>query len=722
MTTDAQGFYPELHTAPTLVEGKRPHWNDFQPAVYNKITKQWNAWVLENQDINTETGTEWRKLVSDDLIKWTPAEITIPKNTAGFGDAWTGQCFIDDTNVFGFGAGSWCFFLTMACPDAKGNQNQSVVLWTAPDGQTQPVCQGIVLANPYGNNAHFRDPSVRLVNGYPEMTITYEKGISIYQFNKGEWIKLQDIIAPYNTVECAQRFTIWSEDFGKNMEIVVFSGNIFNVNANENTTVSMFSVLTPCASGYCMTSMSYDVRRMVINGGTDFYSFRLFSGLPDECCPNNTKIYGMAWLGNWDYDAGLPIEEWCGQLSMTCEVTLRASPTGYPMLCAVPLKMAWKRKYTSSFVNWSGDYSNIPFRQVPDVCEINLTIKKGTSGTFPLKWSATLYGGGYSGAKFYIDQTQDVPVATITRDDYGLRPYGDLSSWNYFPALPIPSDMEEYRLRVIKDNSSLTWILNEQWVFTQLILYPMGSQSFYVDIPKGYMASGDCTIQFNKFPEKTLSTPTDLDISGRCMPIETPVITTYSGPLGTVTNHAIKQLAWVTDTDPGNPTTGLVGVLDDFGTGARSMELKATNLEEDYNAFKAVAITSPKSTATSKQVLQLFCDQNTNQFTATVGAYGTPAISMEPELEEYRKIGVTSFQDENGDTTGNRMIRQITYNTKGGGYQAIISPLSDEYKETINAGGTLPNDPGNPDLNKSSGSSGNSGNSGSSGSSGSNNS
>lgn len=687
---DSQHFYPELHAAPILVEGKRPHWNDFQPAVFDLVTSTWIAWVLENPDIDNETGTQWRSILSKDLVSWKVGNVTLPKNTTPYGDVWTGQCFIDTDNVFGFGSGSWCYFVTMPCPDAQGNQNQSVVLWTANSFQDTPVCRGIVLPNPSGNNSHFRDPSVRMFNGYPEMTITTSNGIAIYRYENNKWIKLQDILAPYNTVECAQRFTIWSEDFNQNLEIVVFSGNIFDRFKNQNTTVSMFSILTPCAGGYCMTSMASDVRRMVINSGTDFYSFRLFSGLADPCGFRKTKIYGMAWLGNWDYDTGLPLEDWVGQLSLCCEVTLRASEAGYPVLALNPLVPKWKRTFTSSNVDWSGDYSNIPLKQIPDVCEINFTVVPKDNKAFPPKFSATIYSGGYAGAILTIDQTQSPPVAIATRDNYGLRPFGDLTSWNYHPAKPISPNMTEYRIRVIKDKSSITWIINEQWSFTQIVLFPVGSQTFYIDIPHGYEAKGTCTVSLNNFPSKNISAVSNLDGDGRYLPIDTPVITTYAANPGDGThNHAIKQLTWITNSD-GSPN-GLYGVIDTYGSGAVSMEPSANRLWDDYNKFKPVVVTSPLSDNTNTQVKQIFCDPKTGYYTYTLGSFGSAGITTEPRLDDFKKNeAVTSFGDTADDSSGNHRITQITYNEKAG-YQSII-PDMDSFKDKLDPDDIINND------------------------------
>lgn len=681
---DRQGFYPQLHVAPPLVTGKRPHWNDFQPAVWNKVTNQWNAWVLENEDIDTETGTAWRRLVSSDLRSWQTAEITIPKNTAGFGDAWTGQCFIDDTNAFGYGSGTWCFFLTMACPDKNGNQNQSVVLWTAPDGQTPPVCRGISLANPWGGNAHFRDPSVRLVNGKNvEMTITTGTGITIYQWDGAKWFRIQDIVAPFNTVECAQRFRMWSDDYGKEMDILVFSGNIYDRVTDSQTTVSMFSVLTPCASGYCMTSLASDVRKMVINGGADFYSFRLFSGLPDPCGFRKTKVYGMAWIGNWDYDSTVPVDDWMGQLSLTCEVTLKAGSGGWPVLSLNPLVPEWKRKFPVNTVTWVGDYSNIPTRQIPDVCEIEFTIKPDSSGNFPKKWEAQVYHGGFVGAKFGVDLTGDTGIVYANRDDYGLRPFGSFASWNYHPKMPIALNQEEYRVRMIKDKSSITWILNEEVAFTFLVLFPEGSPIFYVSIPEGSSAVGSCTISMNEFPSKNINGITNEDVTGRFLAIDTPVITTFDGSTGdpNIVNHAIKQIFMVTDAK-GN-FTGLRGTVDKFDTPAIDLEVDSIALRKEFVDFKKVAVTSPVSDATNSQVLQVFRNRETGYFSATVDGYDN-SVSMEPELHDFEKIAVTSFGDtEDG---GNRQIKQITWSVSGGGPRAVVNETNQQYVDDTNAG------------------------------------
>lgn len=689
---DKQGFYPELNAAPILIEGKRPHWNDFQPAVYNKKTNQWNAWVLENPDVDTETGTVWRKIISNDLKKWTVGEITIPKNTAGFGDAWTGQCFIDENNLLGYGAGTWCFFLTMACPDASGNQNQSVVLWTAPDGETAPTCQGISLANPWGSNAHFRDPSIREINGTVEMTITTGSGISIYQWYKGTWQKLQDMPAPYNTVECAQRFTMWSDDFNKNIEIVVFSGNVYDHMQNQNTTVSMFAQLTPCASGYCMTTMSSDVTKMFVDGGSDFYSFRLFYGLEDKCCPNNRKVYGMAWIGNWDYDANVPLEEWEGQLTPTFEVKLVAGEGGYPTLALNPLVPSWKRNFSTNAVTWVGKYSNIPTRQIPDVCEINMHMEVDGTKTFPTDFKVKLYGGGFVGA-FLTISTDDkgVVTATVTRDDYGLRPFGDFSSWNYSPKRTLGSGIVSFDIRIIKDNSSIIWIINNQVSFTQMILFPADSQYFMVDIPDGYQAKGTASIGMNRFPEKTLSVPTDLDISGRFMDIRTPVITTYSGDTedGEAVNHAIKQLAWVIGKD--NSTKGMFGVIDNYGTGARSVEYNTSVLSDDYAKFKKTVITNIPADSNNDQVLQITRNPVDGTFKAVINKLGTDAVTMEKGLEDFKDRAITTF----GGSPGNHRIKSITYNEQTG-YEAVIASSASD---------TIPNNSG--------GASGNSGESGS---------
>lgn len=583
-------YYPEAHISPPLLPGLRVWLNDPQPFLYNKATGQYHMWYLYNEDVDNETGTAWREVLTTDFVNFTDNGVRIPKNTTPYGDIWSGSAILDDNNYFGFGAGAVLYYVTMPC-DKAGPGSQSVALWVARNGLGHdPEFINIVVPNPDGGA--FRDPRVFYGedNRTLYMVISTGNGVSTFSSTDGKgWTHVSSLALPgLGTIECPDIITLDGQ------KVLIFSANGFN--QAPVTTQTMF-LLINLNHGTISVSQNQpsDLRRMCVDTGPDFYAGRCGE------TPSGSVIM-VGWANNWNYANNLPIADFNGTLALPRTLSLHRFPDGYMGVVGAPVAKQssfYKRVVSQTNVTLSGDYSPIPWLDVPESSRIDFTIRKDPSNGWPSNFGMFIGSGDVKSFSTVISMTGDgsgtgKPYIENTRNDYGARPYYSIKEWNEYYRVYLLETGDTLTGTIIVDRGTAEVFINGVYSQTFQVLWPVGAQIMRLSIPQGYTLSGDFAISFNRWGGRVNGGFTRAHADSIYMFNTYPGVTSYDGDANNPHTHRILQIAH-------DDRTGPFFQLKYGGAPYNFWQLDPANVDNIVYTF---------SNAFAKPVKQIFIDSD----------------------------------------------------------------------------------------------------------------
>lgn len=627
-------YYPENHISPPLLPTKHVWLNDPQPFLYDEATGYYVMWYLYNEDDDTENGTAWREVRTQDFAHFEDHGIRIPKYTTPYGDIWSGSPFMDTDNIFGFGAGAVLFYVTMPC-DKAGPGSQSVALWVSRKGLGHdPEFVDIVIPNPDGGA--FRDPKVFLGDDKRTlyMLIAVQAGVACMSSLDGKtWNRVSTLpINNLGTIECPDIIKI------DNQQVLIFSANGYE--QAPATTQTMF-LLVSFAQGVLTVTQNQpsDVKRMCVDTGPDFYAGR--------CGQTKTGDNIMiGWANNWNYATNLPIADFNGVLACPRLLDLHTFSDGYTGLVGTTVDTqptTYPRKAVGTAIALSGDYSPLQFLDVPESCRIDFTIRPDSTKGWPENFGIFIGSGDVKSFSTTISMTGDgtgtgKPYIENTRNDYGGRPMFSIKEWNeyyrrYFDDVP-----SVLNITFVIDRGTAEVFVNGLYSQTFQVLWPIGAQYLRMSIPQGYTLSGDCTLYFNRRPGRVNGAFTRAHADSIYMFNTEPVVTTYQGDENNPHTHKILQIAYddrrgpFFQTEYGGPFQNFWQIAPEY------LDLLVYSMENEFVA----------------PVKQIFVDRDPDKGVGVKTGYGADTIYMATKGDrDALKKAIESTNDSLNTTNNN---------------------------------------------------------------------
>ena len=601
-------YYPESHIAPPLLPGKHVWLNDPQPFLYDEKTGNYVLWYLYNEDDDTENGTAWREVLTKDFVTFTDNGVRIPKYTTPYGDIWSGSPYLDSNNLFGFGAGAVLYYVTMPC-DKAGPGKQSVALWVAAQGLGHdPKFVDIVIPN--AEDAAFRDPKVFLGEDQRTlfMLIAVDSGIATFSSLDGKnWKRVSTLpLDGLGTIECPDLVTIDGQ------QVLIFSANGYE--QAPTTTQTMFLLVKVSYGVITITQARPSViKRMCIDTGPDFYAGR--------CGQTTTGTNIMlAWANNWNYAQNLPLPDYNGTLALPRVLDLHTFSDGYVGVVCAPVSgrsQAYAKVVTQTGVALSGDYSPIPYLDVPESSRIEFTIRKDPSNGWPKTFGVFIGSGDVKSFSTVISMNGDgtgtgQPYVENTRNDYGGRPYNSIKEWNEYYRAYLYDVLEEINLTIIVDRGTAEVFINGLYSQTFQVLWPIGAQFLRLSIPEGYTLSGDSTLRYNRRAGRVNGAFTRAHADSIYMFNTEPVITSYDGDKDNPHTHKVLQIAYDDRGGPFLQTTYGGPYINFWQISPKFLDLIVYSIQNEY----------------VETVKQIFVDKDPTKGVGVKTSYGADTIYL----------------------------------------------------------------------------------------------
>lgn len=655
-------YYPQNHISPPLLPTLRVWLNDPQPFLYNKATGNYHAWYLYNEDVDSEAGTAWREVITPDFVNFTDNGIRIPKNTTPYGDIWSGSAIQDDSNFFGYGAGAVLYFVTMPC-DKAGPGSQSVALWVAKKGLgTDPEFVSIVVPNPDGGA--FRDPRVIYGNDSRTLYMLISTGDGVATFSSTDavnWTHVSALpISGLGTIECPDLITLDGQT------VLIFSANGYN--QAPVTTQTMF-LLVDFNHGVLTVTQSQptDIRRMCVDSGPDFYAGR---------CGQTTSgsVIMLGWANNWNYADNLPIPDFNGTLALPRVLSLHTFPDGYKGIVGAPVSKqstVYRHTVSQTGIALSGDYSPIPWLDVPESSRIDFTIRKDPNNGWPSSFGIFIGSGDVKSFSTVISMTGDgtgtgKPYVENTRNDFGSRPYYSIKEWNEYYRMYMDEAGDSISGTIIVDRGTAEVFIGGVHAQTFQVLWPLGAQTMRMSVPQGYTLSGDFTIRFSRWPGRSNGAFTRAHADSIYMFNTYPGITSYAGDVNNPNTLRILQIA--TDAKRG----------PFFQTKYGGPYTNFWQIDPDYLGDIIYTL----SNSYVKPVRQIFVDDDPEKGVGFKTEYGGDTIYV-PTRQDLAEVQKTT---DGLNTSLGALSQQVSTNSSN------ISVLQEKASETDNTIQSLGND------------------------------
>lgn len=313
-TKGKRNYRPKVHFTPSTMWTNDPNGLVYVNGIYHLFYQHY-------PEAPKWGPMHWGHAVSEDLLHWDHLPIALYPDELGL--AFSGSCIYDIHNTSGFGT--------------KGKE-PIVAIYTSHDSFTHMEQQSIAYStdyvhfekfygNPVVHNSglkDFRDPKAfwnSVLNCW-SLVIAAADRVKFYRSHDlKNWENTGEFLIGTNGLkgicECPDCFPIETEE-GKKW-ILIISMIIEADNKREIINRTQYFIGTFDGNTFIDTERAD--KPLWLDYGPDHYAGVTFQNLE--------KAILMGWASNWAYAVEVPTNDYCGQMTIACEVMLKKTISGY---------------------------------------------------------------------------------------------------------------------------------------------------------------------------------------------------------------------------------------------------------------------------------------------------------------------------------------------------------------------------------------------------------